>query len=273
MDLHERGHVSGSAADVYEEFFVPALFAAWAPRVADAARLGPGDRVLDVACGTGVLAREAARRTGEAGSVTGLDRNPGMLAVARRQGPGIVWQEGRAEALPFEDASFDAVVSQFGLMFFEDRTMALREMRRVSRPGGQIAVAVWDALDHAPGYAVLAELLHRLFGPKVAEPFRAPFILGDPEQLAALCSAAGLEMVHVARHDRPVHFASIDALVAAEHACVWTLGGLLDDTQFERLRAAAQETLRPWLTGHGPGVEFVVPALIATAARAGSARR
>ncbi|MBV6424563.1 MAG: Ubiquinone/menaquinone biosynthesis C-methyltransferase UbiE [Steroidobacteraceae bacterium] len=271
--VHSDPHTRAAPAEVYERLFVPALFRQWGPVVLDAAGVRAGHHVLDVACGTGALTGAAAQRVQPGGTATGLDANDDMLTVARRNGPAIEWRQGRAEQLPFTDEHFDAVVSQFGLMFFEDRTMALREMRRVLRPGGRIAIAVWDALDHAPGYAVLAELLHRLFGPEVAEAFRAPFTLGDPERLSALCSAEGFEVVHVTRHDRPVHFASIDALVAAEHACVWTLGGLLDDTQFERLRAAAQETLRPWLTGHGPGVEFVVPALIATAARAGSARR
>ncbi|MGD9599373.1 MAG: methyltransferase domain-containing protein [Steroidobacteraceae bacterium] len=267
-DLHARA----APAEVYERLFVPALFRQWGPIVLDAARVRAGHDVLDVACGTGALTGAAAQRVQPGGSATGLDANDDMLVVARRTGPAVEWRQGRAEQLPFIDERFDAVVSQFGLMFFEDRTMALREMRRVLRPGGRIAVAVWDALDHAPGYAVLAELLHRLFGPQVAESFRAPFNLGDPERLAALCMDAGLAAVHVTRHDRPVHFASIDALVAAEHACVWTLGGLLDEAQFERLRAAAHETLRPWLTGHGPTVEFVVPALIVTAARAGTGR-
>jgi ubiquinone/menaquinone biosynthesis C-methylase UbiE len=98
--------------------------------------------VLDVACGTGVVAREAARRVGPAGAVAGLDRNEGMLAVARRMAPGIAWRHGLAEALPFPDGAFDAVICQFGLMFFEDRGKALGEMWRALRPGGRLAVAV-----------------------------------------------------------------------------------------------------------------------------------
>ncbi len=124
------------AAAVYEEFFVPALFQEWAYRVADAVPLRPGDRVLDVACGTGVLARAVAARVSPGGSVAGLDMNPGMLTVAGRVAPAIAWRQGAAESLPYADASFDAVVSQFGLMFFADRQTALREMMRVLAPGG-----------------------------------------------------------------------------------------------------------------------------------------
>src|SRR5690606_33009557 len=141
------------AAEAFETHFVPALFAEWAPRVADAAGLQTGHRVLDVACGTGVLAREAARRVGPQGFVWGLDLDDGMLTVAGRRAPEIEWRQGTAESLPYADRSFDAVVSQFGLMFFPDRTKALREMQRVLRPGGRIGVAVWDSLENTPAYA------------------------------------------------------------------------------------------------------------------------
>jgi ubiquinone/menaquinone biosynthesis C-methylase UbiE len=99
------------AATVYEDFLVPALFQEWAPRVVSAAELQPGHRVLDVACGTGVLAREAALCVGSTGSVVGLDANPGMLAVAARLAPGVEWRQGTAESLPYPDESFNAVVS------------------------------------------------------------------------------------------------------------------------------------------------------------------
>lgn len=110
-----------AAANAYEALFVPALFGQWAPIVVDAAYIQPDQRVLDVACGTGILAREAASRMGSTGHVAGIDPSPGMVAVARHLTPTIEWHEGVAESLPFPDQSFDAVVSQFGLMFFTDR--------------------------------------------------------------------------------------------------------------------------------------------------------
>jgi ubiquinone/menaquinone biosynthesis C-methylase UbiE len=136
--MSDNGQVNASAAEIYEDFFIPALFEEWAPRVADAARIQRGQRVIDVGCGTGVLARLAARRVGRSGSVVGLDVNEGILAVARRKAAAIEWHHGPAEALPFDDGVESAVVSQFGLMFFQDRRAALQEMARVLRPGGHL---------------------------------------------------------------------------------------------------------------------------------------
>ena len=167
------------AATNYEEAVVPALMSEWAPRVAAAAGIRPGHRVLDVACGTGVLSRVVAEAVGPAGSVTGLDVDPGMLTIAARAAPGISWHRGVAENLPFRDATFDAVVSQFGLMFFQDRSRALREMWRVLRPGGRMAVAVWASLEDTPAYAAEVELVERMAGPAAANVLRSPFVLGD----------------------------------------------------------------------------------------------
>lgn len=262
VSASERGQVSRSAAEVYDEFFVPALFEQWTERVADAAAVGPGRRVLDVACGTGVLARAAARRTGGDGAVVGLDCNEGMLEVARRRHRGIEWRQGRAEALPFADGSFDAVVSQFGLMFFEDRRAALVEMRRILAPGGSLAVAVWDGLERAPGYAAMAELLQRLFGDEVASALRAPFALGDADAFAALCASAGMPEVAIARHAGTARFSSLAAWLHTDIRG-WTLAEAIDDEQFERLRREADTALAGFVTAGG-GVEFPVAALIAS---------
>lgn len=255
-----------SPAEVYDEYFVPALFQQWGETVAEIAAIQSGQRVLDVACGTGVLACAAANRAGPDGSIVGLDPNDEMLRVARRKGTEIEWRSGVAESLPFPDQSFDAVVSQFGFMFFEDRPGALREMMRVLKPGGRLAVAVCDALDHSPGYAVLAELLHRLFGASVAEAFRAPFVCGDRDLLRAYAEQGGIPAAMVTRRDGTVRFDSIEALVATERACAWTLGGLLDERQFDKLLREAEESLQPFEAADG-SIAFVMPALIITATR------
>jgi ubiquinone/menaquinone biosynthesis C-methylase UbiE len=266
MGKNESGKIARSPAQVYEEFFVPALFAQWGVVIAEAAGVAAGHRVLDVACGTGVLAEACAERIGAEGEVVGLDPNDDMLTVARRKQARVDWKSGRAEALPFPDASFDRVVSQFGFMFFENRVAALREMMRALRPNGRLTVAVCDALDHSPGYAVLAELLHRLFGHSIAEAFRAPFALGDPKQLLALCREAGITNATAKRYDGTVRFASIASLVSTERACIYTLGGLLDSAQFDRLLDAAEESLQPFAAADGT-VTFGMPALVIVADR------
>jgi SAM-dependent methyltransferase len=203
----------------------------------------------------------AAAIVGPAGRVTGLDVNPDMLAVALRKTREINWREGRAEQLPFDDASFDAVVSQFGFMFFEDRPRALVEMMRVLKPGGRMAVAVCSAVEGSPGYAAFANLLDRLFGEKIGNAFRAPFVLGDAGELRRIAEAAGIEGASVEEHNGTVRFRSIAELVATERACVWTLGGVLDDEQFDRLLRESEQALRPFADGTGT-VSFDMPALI-----------
>jgi ubiquinone/menaquinone biosynthesis C-methylase UbiE len=253
-----------SPAEIYDAQFVPALFAQWAPVVLDAAAVRENDRVLDVACGTGALTLAAAERVGRGGSVVGLDANPDMLTVARRKSAQVEWMEGKAEALPLPDKRFDAVVSQFGFMFFDHKPQALREMMRVLRPGGRLSVAVCDAVDHSPGYGAFAQLLDRLFGSDVGNAFRAPFALGDPTRLASICREAGIGDARVTEHHRDVCFDSIDALVSTERACVWTLGGILDDEQFARLLEESKTALKPFMTG-GKAIQFDMPSLIVTA--------
>lgn len=262
MDRAQQGQVSRSAADVYEEFFVPALFREPAQYVATSAGLRRGQSVLDVACGTGVLAREAALVIGDAGTVTGLDRNEGMLAVARRVAPAIAWRHGLAETLPFADRSFDHVFSQFGLMFFDDRVAALREMRRVTRARGCLRLVVWDSLDHVPGYAAMVELLHRLFGAPAANALRAPFVLGDSDTLRQLLAKAGLAGAQLRTFDVTAKFPSLEAWV---HTDVrgWTLADMIDDDACRTLLEVARKELSVFERSDG-SVAFNAPAHLVT---------
>jgi len=255
------------AATAYEAIFVPALFQEWADRVAQAAHLSPGKRVLDVACGTGVLARAAAARVAPAGAVVGVDANPGMLTVAARITPAIEWRQAPAEALPFPDQAFDAVVSQFGLMFFADRQTALNEMVRVLRPDGRLAVAVWDTLEHTPAYATEVELVERHASPTAAAPLRSPFSLGALPELSALFATTGLRDVQIKTYPGRARFPSIHAMVEADlRGWLPLMGVKLDGTTIDTILVAAETALQSYVTSSG-SVEFVAPAHIVTAMR------
>ncbi len=258
MDEIDRGQVSANAAQVYETFFVPALFGEWAEPVLDRAAVQPGERLLDVACGTGVLARAALARVTPGGAVSGIDRNEGMLAVAREQAPGVDWRLGLAESLPFESGSFERVVSQFGLMFFEDRTAAMREMRRVLSPSGRMVVAVWDRLENTPGYLAMVGLLQRLFGDAVAEALRAPFCLGEQDVLRSLLDDAGLAGAQIETRVGSARFPSLDDWVRTD-VKGWTLATMIDDDQYRALQEAAPEALSAFVLGDG-SVAFPSPA-------------
>src|SRR3954468_24179080 len=150
-------------ANIYEERFVPAMFALLAQLVLATIGMQPGTRVLDVACGSGIVARTAAPLVGSSGQVAGLDANPAMLAVARQaaaaDGLNIEWRVGNAQSLPFADRSFDLVLCQHGLQFFPDRLAALTEMHRVLAPGGRVAIVTWRGLDQHPLFAAFARAL------------------------------------------------------------------------------------------------------------------
>lgn len=255
-------------AQLYETNFVPTLFGPWAPQVAAAARISSGDRVLDVGCGTGVLAREAVTLVGASGHVTGLDLNEGMLSVARRIGPEIDWRQGDAGDLPFDDESFDVIVSQFALMYFPHRSAALREMKRVLVPGGRFAVAVWAPFERAKGYVHLAEIArrHASDGDEAEKILQAPHQLGDPERLRALFLASGIENPVVEIREGVYTQPSIDYFLESEVKGS-PLHRLFDDERYQSFLEDTYSSLASFVV---PSRGLVIPmdATIVTAQKA-----
>jgi SAM-dependent methyltransferase len=240
------------AASSYEDLFVPVLFGPWAPRVADSARIASGQRILDVACGTGVLAREAVERVGPTGFVAGVDTNAGMLEVAARLEPSVEWHQASAESLPFSDGRFDTVISQFGLMLFRDRGRALGEMRRVVAYGGGVVVAVWDALEANPGYAAEVELLERTAGSDAADALRAPFVLGDRDGLTELFRQSEFADIDVRTETTTAVYPNIRTMVEAElRGWLPAMGVQLGERLIENILHVAEEDLAQFLTPEG----------------------
>ncbi|MGH8084590.1 MAG: methyltransferase domain-containing protein [Lysobacter sp.] len=182
----------GTAPENYERFFVPAIGAPLATDLIRLAALRPGERVLDVACGTGIVARLASREVGSTGTVAGLDLNPGMLSVARSSTSpeaSIEWYEANAESMPLPAGAFDVVFCQLGLQFMPDKLAALREMRRVLVDDGRLLL-------NAPGpagpvFAILAEAIERHIGAEAAGFVRLVFSLDDASGLEQLAGDAG----------------------------------------------------------------------------------
>jgi ubiquinone/menaquinone biosynthesis C-methylase UbiE len=188
----------GSPPENYERYFVPAIGAPLANDLMGIAALRPGERVLDVACGTGVVARLAAHSVGTAGTVTGLDLNPGMLAVARATTPPgmpIAWHEASAEAMPLPDASFDAVLCQMGLQFVPDKSAALSEMRRVLVPGGRLILSLPGPTPQL--FAALGEALTRHIGAEAVGFVNQVFSLHDIAEVQKLIQGVGFQDVSV----------------------------------------------------------------------------
>jgi ubiquinone/menaquinone biosynthesis C-methylase UbiE len=262
MSSSESFSLSIDAAEAYEATFVPRLFADWTPHLLDAAGIAPGQRILDVACGTGIVAREAADRIGEDGAVVGVDLNEAMLAVARRLRPELEWRHGDVAELPFPDSSFDVVLCQAGLMFFPDAGQALREMARVVRADGVVGFQVWDRLEAQPGYQPFADVAARYAGPEAMDVIGKYFVCGDVDELGALVRSSGLELTALRTLSTLMRFDSIDEFVRAEVEAT-PLAEQLDDNAYRRILEDSRDALASFRTG--AGAEIPVSGHVVTA--------
>jgi len=265
----ETFRLSTAAAERYEATFVPALFAEWAPRLVDLAAIRPGHAVLDVACGTGIVARTVADVLAGRGRVVGLDVNEAMLAVARRLRPELEWHLADAARLPFSDGVFDAALCQKALMFFPDRGQALREMRRVVTGSGTVALVVPDRLEDQPAYAPFVELAVRHAGPEAASLLGAYFACGDLDELQRLIGSAGLVVTATRTHLGRVRCDSIDDFVTAEVESTPLRERITDDV-YARIRAGARDLLHRFATTGGVEVPFAGHVIAARPGGAGA---
>jgi ubiquinone/menaquinone biosynthesis C-methylase UbiE len=199
--------------ELYERYLVAPLFEPWVDSLLRHADLARDDRVLDVACGTGIVARHVQQRLGDSGSVTGVDLNEQMLDVARARTSGIDWRNADALALPFAAESFDVVLCQQGLQFFPDRAAGAREMRRVLKPGGRLVVAVWRPLTDSSFFRDMHETAQQQLGEFIDR--RHSF--GDARALHDLLDSTGFHDIAIEqltltiRFDEPLPFLRLNA--------------------------------------------------------------
>lgn len=242
-------------ADGYEKYLASA-FAMWTPEMFDMVALSGDDRLLDVACGTGIVARlAAARRSGET-RIAGVDADAGMLETARAVStdvrPAIEWHQADASDLPFDDASFDVALCQQGLQFMPDRPAAIREMHRVLGPGGRVGIAVWRPIGYTPGEARLADALGRQVGAEAEAMLHAPFVLGDPDELRGLLRNADFVDVRIRYVTRTPRYPSAAEFVRRE-VVSWLAGAVgefADDTR-DALVADVAECVREYTDDEG----------------------
>jgi SAM-dependent methyltransferase len=236
-------------AQMYEEYLGPAIFLPWSRLLLEHARPRPGERVLDLACGTGIVARQVAPLVAPQGHVVGLDVNPDMLQVARATSDAadIEWHQGDATATGLADGQFDLLLCQQGFQFFPDKPAAAREMRRVLARSGRAVVAVWQGLDRHELFQAIFTAEARHLGEPV-EAVAVPFSLPEPQRLGSLLEQAGFEPVEVLTQTQDVRFPSADRFLQ-----LIILAGAAVIPAFQHADAAEREALIEAVTGEVAG--------------------
>ena len=265
--MTETFQITREQAAAYEELFVPALFAQWAPMMADLAEISEGDRVLDVACGTGVAARAAADRVGDSGSVVGLDLNPAMLEIAARTRPDIEWREGDVSELPFGEESFDAVLCQSAVFFFPDVDRAFSEMARVVRRGGVVAIQTYAALADQPAYQEIDAIVRRIAPGEALDLLDTYWSMGDLPALCAALSRAGLEIAETRTTVGTVQYGTVENFVETEIKGT-PLADRLSESQIDQILTESAASLDSFVTPQR-GLEMPITSHLVAARRPG----
>lgn len=254
--MTERFQLEAAGPAAYERYLVPAFFAPCADELLSNAPPRPGERVLDLACGTGIVARRAARFVGR-GRVIGVDVNPAMISFAQSASqnptPPIEWRTSDAHCIPVEADTIDAACCQQGLQFFSDPPGVMRELRRVVAPGGRLLLAVWRTLEHNPGFGVLADALERHVGHEAAEMMRAPFRGPDRDELREWLTSGGFPVVSCRIAAYLARFSSVQTFLQQEAAGSPLAGPLgdADSTILTALTADLELAMEPFLDDLG----------------------
>lgn len=267
MNLPSYAMNQASFPEMYERHLVGPLFQPWAEMTVDELKLSPGDRLLDIACGTGIVARVAKRRVGDDALIVGIDLSPDMLAVARAVAPGIDWREGNASALPLHDEErFDAVVCQQGLQFFPDKSAAAAQMRRALAQGGKVAVATWRSEDEVPFFRALRQVAERDLGGIADQRYS----FGDADPIGTLLRDAGFHEVRTRIVSFTIHFedgASFTRLNSMALVGMSASAKAMHDEERKRVLEAITRESEPVLQSYsdGSGLAFELSTNLATA--------
>jgi len=248
MTRPESFQLQGNAPQIYEQHKVPAIFRPLAERTLQRVGVHEGARVIDIACGTGIVARLAAEKVGKSGKVVGIDLNPGMIEVARQNSPltgaNLEWHQGDATALPFPEASFDFVFCQQGLQFFPDKLAALEEMRRIMAPGSSTILTIWSSIN--PLAAAIADGLTRYVSAEAATTSLAPFSFRDADLIKKLFEEAGYREIDMEILEVPRRIGPAEESIPREMegSTYWNGVVKLDRTKREEMFQHIGEALR-----------------------------
>lgn len=248
---------SDTNMDAYENELVEPLFVPWAERLLDIVGVSTGQAVIDVACGPGTVARLQAERVGNAGRVVACDFSEEMLSIAQSKPPAdgalIEYRLCPADALDARTDEFEVLTCQQGYQFFPDRATALLEMRRVVRPGGHVAIAVWAEFEAMGPWPALAEAISLTFGREVADAFRSgPWGLADSDVIAREIRAAGFDNVSVHREMVPIELDGVEHLVRTLGAApIWSEITSLATDEFEQFLDGVDAASASWQDSNG----------------------
>jgi ubiquinone/menaquinone biosynthesis C-methylase UbiE len=274
--VDSEGRNNTAAAEIYEQHLVPAMFEPFARHLIQLCNIRRSDRILDVACGTGIVSRLAIDYVdATVGKVVGVDINPVMLNVAHHcsSGKDIEWKEGSATSLPFPNESFNLVICQQGLQFFPDKLKALTEMNRVlvgaasnredkDRGCGRLVLSVWTSIKDNPGFSILEQLLQETISHEAAAIMQLPHSLSDSTELLSLIRAAGFGKKILSKEvTKTISFPSVEEFVVG-----FTNGSMLanyfsdkkkvDDISQNKLLNRASRELSQFVDEHSGKLSF-----------------